>query len=65
MRMDEICRLAEACRERRKPERCAVCEHHGAPDCAWSIEVTPDGRPAPVRREETMEERVRRLFASV
>ena len=64
MRMDAIIRLAEDCRERRKPPRCAECEHHGAPDCAWSIEVTPDRKPSPVWREETMEERVRRLFAA-
>ena len=65
MRMDAIIRLAEDCRERRKPLRCAECEHHGAPDCAWSIEVTPDRKPSPVWREETMDERVSRLFASV
>jgi len=66
MRMDAIIRLAEDCREQRKPPRCAECDHHGQPDCAWSIEVTPDRKPpSPVRREETIEERVGRLFADI
>ena len=65
MKMTEIIRLAEECREQRKPPRCAECEHHGAQDCPWSIETTPNRKPSSPRRDETMEERVRRLFAVV
>ena len=64
MNMPTIIRLAEKCREQRKPPRCAECDHHGAPDCPWSIEVTLKPRPPALRREETMAERVSRLFAA-
>ena len=64
MSMSRIIQLAEKCREQRRPPRCAECVDHGAVDCPWSLETTPNRAPK-VRHEETMEERVRRLFAAV
>lgn len=60
-------RLIAECLERRRPPRCAECAGYGAEDCPQAIEVAPERRSAarPGWREETMDERVRRLFASV
>lgn len=63
MKLDAIMRLAEACREKRNPTRCGECMHYGAADCAWMIEMTPDRKSVPIRREMTIDERVRRVFA--
>lgn len=65
MKQDIAIREAEVCRERREVARCAECEERGASNCVWdAVDFGPPRKPAAQRREETIEERVRRLFAS-
>jgi hypothetical protein len=65
MTREQQYRLIAECLVQRKPPRCAECPEYGKDVCPQTIEALPVGRPAPIRSEETMEMRVRRLFATV
>ncbi len=66
MRQASAINEAEMCRERHGVARCAECARRGAPDCVWNdVDFGPPPRkPSAQRREETVEERVQRIFAS-